>query len=254
MLKQVVNLGIPALLLAITQPSFGQALSLGLNFGADEPPGVGSALGASTVAGAVAQQNWNNLTGASGSATAPVVDLGGAAIPTSVAVTWTCPNTWSSTGRGEENNGLVAGGDKTLMTGYLDTGDTAANSARVTVSGLSSSFTSAGYDVYVYFLGGVGGRGGAYTIGSTTKIGTAMANPTVHVEDLGVDMQDAGTYVRFAGLTDASFTLTSDASAPLGNFRAPINAIQVVAVPEPSTIAFLALTGLGLAVYLRRRS
>src|SRR6266508_4861135 len=41
--------------------------SIGLNFGADEPAGAGSALATSEKAGAVPQVNWNNLNGATGS-------------------------------------------------------------------------------------------------------------------------------------------------------------------------------------------
>ena len=88
-----------------------------------------------------------------------------------------------------------------------------------------------GYDVLVYIVGGVGGRGGAYTIGGVTKYGTAAANPSAHVEDPGVDLNDRGTYLRFDGLTGSSFTLVSDANSANGpnrDFRAPINGIQIV--------------------------
>ena len=242
------------LALATSAPAADGIFRIGINFGADEPAGAGSAVGPSVLAGAVPQINWNNLTLASGSASSLVGDWGGTALPTTVSVTWTSPNTWSSTGRGEENNGFAPGGDRDLMTGYLDTTDTAAGKATVTVSGLDPRFTSVGYDVYVYFLGGVGGRGGAYTIGQQTKMGTAMANPGFHVEDPGVDMVDAGTYVRFSGLSDASFTLISDASVPGSNFRAPINGLQIVAVPEPCALGLLVLGSLVLGVGAWRRS
>ena len=148
-----------------------------------------------------------------------------------MSVTWTSPNTWSTTGRGEENNGFPAGSpDRKLMTGYLDTTDQAAGAATVTVSGLGPEFTAGGYDVLVYCLGGVSGRGGAYTIGGITKFGTSPTSPAAHAEDPGVGLADTGTYVRFNNLTGSSFTLVADASVPPGsNFRAPIDGVQIVA-------------------------
>jgi hypothetical protein len=117
----------------------------------------------------------------------------------------------------------------------LDTGNTEETTASVTVSGLGPEFTAGGYDVIVYIVGGVGGRGGAYTIGSTTKFGTTPGGPGAHAEDAGVDLNDTGTYVRFTGLTDSSFTLTASAAPSAGavNFRAPMNGIQIVPAGEP---------------------
>lgn len=225
-----------AFLLAASLSAHETGLSLAINFGGDEPPGIGSALAPTNKAGAAPQVNWNNANGASGTTASLARDFYGTAHPSAVSVTWSCPNTWSSTGRGEENNGFPSGGDRILMTGYLDTGDTAANNATVTVSGLNSEFTVRGYDVLVYCVGGVSGRGGAYTIGSTTKFGTAPDNPGAHGEDPGVGLSDTGTYVRFTGLHDASFTLTASADVAVYpgqvNFRAPINGIQIVAAPE----------------------
>lgn len=226
-------------------------LSIGLNFGADE---AGGSISASDIAGVVPHANWNNMTGASGSAANVVADGSLGASPTSVSVTWSSPNTWSSTGRGEENNKFATGGDRTILTGYIDTGDTSANKATVTISGLGPEFTSSGYEVYVYALGGVPGRGGSYSIGSQVFKGTSPANPTEHSQDPGLSMADSGTFMKFVGLTGSSFTLEANADASLGgNFRAPINAIQIVSVPEPSTAALLILGATGAMAFLRRR-
>src|SRR5882672_8884928 len=212
-------------------------LSVGLNFGADDN-GAALGLALADVAGVEPQANWNNLNGASGTAASVVASAAGVSTPTTISVTWSSPNTWSSTGRGEEFNAFPAGPDKTLMTGYIDTGNGPGNTAMVTVSGIPADFTSGGYDVIVYTLGGVAGRGGAYTIGGETKYGTAAsAAPSAYSEDAGVSLADTGTYVRFRGQFGSSFTLVSSADAALPadlvNFRAPINAIQLVKNQNP---------------------
>jgi hypothetical protein len=203
---------------------------IGIHFGADDPPPAGSALASADVAGVVPQAHWNNLNGPRGSASGIVADLNGAAVSTTVLVEWGSPNTWSSTGRGEENNGFPPGGDRLLMSGYLDT-DNGPGVATAAVFGIDPVIASGGYDVIVYILGGVSGRGGAYTIGGVTKYGTAAANPAAHIEDPGVGLADTGTYLRFTGLTGSSFMLIADANSANGpnrNFRAPINGIQIV--------------------------
>jgi hypothetical protein len=225
------------LLLAVDLGAHDAGRSIGVNFGAnDTGTTAGHTLAPSDLAGALPQFNWNNMNGASGGAAGLIQDVSGTAQSSGVSISWFSPNTWSSSGRGEENNGFPPGGDRILMTGYLDTTDNSAGNATVMISGLDSEFTERGYDVLVYCVGGVSGRGGAYTIGSTTSFGTAPDHAGAHVEDPGVDLSDTGTYVRFSGRHEASFTLTASADSALYpgkvNFRAPINGIQIVAAPE----------------------
>jgi len=230
------------------------AFAIGLNFGADEPNGANAAvLPSIATAGVpgVVQAHWNNLTGASGSASALVADAKGQAMPTSAAVEWSCPNTWSSTGRGEENNKFTEN-DFVLMTGYLDTGN--ATTTRVTITGLPTELTSKGYDVYVYALGGVPGRGGGYRIvdaADPTKVlkdyvdAQVPANPTNYVEAVPTPGAWAvGTYIKFSGLAAPGITVeatTEGGHAYSGTPRAPINAIQLVVAgappPQPPTLS-----------------
>ncbi|MCI0538665.1 MAG: DUF6531 domain-containing protein [Verrucomicrobiales bacterium] len=220
--------------LALSAKSFADESggSIGLNFGANEPD---ASLTAETVAGAVPQANWNNLSGPIGSASALVADDSGSARSTQAQATWMSRNTWVTQPPrfGDSNNQFPVGGDRTMMTGYLDTNDQESGRATVTVSGLGPEFTDNGYDVIVYCVGGAAAlRGGAYILGDTTKFGTTIVNPTTHVEDPGADHVDQGTYVRFTGLKLPSFTLTANAGPGLGAGnprRAPINGIQIVA-------------------------
>ncbi len=227
------------------QVSAGEPLpaitGIGLNFGADETAG---ALAAEDVAGApaVAQASWNNLNALSGSASGLIADSGGSAQVTAVTVQWSSANTWASTGRGEENNGLT-GPDKVLMTGYLDTGDNTTTT--VTISGIPADLVSQAYDVYVYALGGVAGRGGSYRVvdpsdGAVLRDYIKSQSPAAPTNHLQVPTTDpavwgTGTYLVFPGLTATNITVEATTVDPWGfgsPNRAPIDALQIVPSAE----------------------
>ncbi|MHC1765301.1 MAG: LamG-like jellyroll fold domain-containing protein [Verrucomicrobiia bacterium] len=224
---------------------FPEGYSIGLNFGADEYP---NSVGAGTLAPAevagvpgVAQAHWNNLELLNGSGSGLVADNKGAEASTSATVEWDSAGTWSSTGRGEENNAFPSDSPNyKLMVGYLDTGD--PTTTTVTISGLPAALTS-GYDVYVYMLGGVGGtRGGGYRItdasGTVLRdylVGDGAVNPSEFVRDLGFSHTDQGTFLVFRGLTAANIKVEATTEAPNGLVRAPINAIQLVAAALDKT-------------------
>lgn len=224
--------------LVLGSVSVASAANLAINFGADEPNGAGSTVDGP--AGIYGTAVWNNTTGAAGAAVG-LLDGDGAA--TAASVEYSSTNTWSSTGRGEENNTAPAGEDRDLMTGYLDTNNSGSPSAFVTLSGLAGIFDE--YNVVVYIKGGVNGRGGNYTIGGQTlsHLDTAAFNGT-YVP--GAE----GDYIVFEGVTGDSFTLSATADAV--GFRAPINAIEVTPIPEPATW-MLALAGVGTLALARRR-
>jgi hypothetical protein len=234
------------------------AVSLGLNFAATDPDAATSSLNPGDVAGAVPQANWNNLTGNNGSAASGLVlDSGGAS---TVSVNWASPNTWRSTA----NNNFPAGPDRVLTSGYLDSNDTAAGGVMVTVNNIDAALRTPSYDVLVYFVSdNPADRGGAYTLtpggGSPiVQYGSTLAMPTAHVLDPGTDIDNSldGTYLRYRGLTASSFTLTSDTTLTTPNgFRAPVNAIQIIAIPEPtSLLLFGSAALLGALGWRRRRS
>ena len=81
---------------------------------------------------------------------------------TGVAVSWVSNGTWASTGSRGETNNFMTGDDLALTIGYLDTGN--ATTSSVTITNIPNQLTSNGYDLYVYAMGGVGGRGGAYRV------------------------------------------------------------------------------------------
>jgi len=239
----------------------------GLNFGADEPSSANTGtLAATDFAGApaVAQANWNNLSLLAGTNSAIVVDANGAAKPTTMTVSWTSANTWSSTGRGEENNQFT-GADKNLMLGYLDTGN--ATTTTVTIQNVPQEITSAGYDVYVYALGGVAGRGGAYRIlDANTKAvlkdyvrAQGPTNPSSYqqaVPSTDPQVWAVGNYILFSGLGAANITIEATTAGGYGfsgTPRAPINAIQLTTpasspVPPSAPSVSVARTASGLTI------
>jgi hypothetical protein len=224
-------------------------LKIGVSFASDEPVSAdppGSGLVATDVAGvpSVAQGNWNNLRtlatpqDADGN-NVPAALLSDSGAATSVTVVWDSANTWSSTGNGEENNGFAEGPDKVLMTGYLDTGD--PSTSHVTITGIPDALTGFGYDLYVYALGGVPGRGGGYRVlDSTGKVlkdyvlAQSSTNPSSYVEvpqNLAAGAHGTGNYIVFRGLNASTITLEATTAKPQGSgspARAPINAIQLV--------------------------
>ena len=207
--------------------------TISINFGADQPLPGGSALDPTAVAGVpgVESANWNNAFLEVGEVDNLVRDIQGTATPTDASVTWFATNTWCNVGAdscGGEFNNNFSGDDLTLMSGYLDQ-NAFDVTIRVRISNLPDDM-AASYDVYVYFLGGVSGRGGEYTVNGMTKSGTVGGVPFIgpdYVEDPGQDHSTRGNYLVFRGLSGS----TVDISA-LNTFgetpRAPINAIEIV--------------------------
>ncbi|MDA1277721.1 MAG: PA14 domain-containing protein [Verrucomicrobia bacterium] len=221
------------------------AIALGLNFGASEPDGANTFVVAATEsAGApgVAQANWNNLSGPTGTGANLVADARGAAVPTGISVEWVSNGSWASTGRSENNGTNFKPGtaDFNLMGGYLDTG--AATTTTVTISGVDAGIAAAGYDVYVYANGGVAdGRAGAYRIVNAATgeaiteyvLATSATAPTDYVQvptGLAAGVYGAGTHIVFGGIKATSIRVEATTADGLGAGsppRAPINAIQL---------------------------
>jgi len=236
-----------ALLLASSGFAGINQFSIGLNLGSDGGNNAGTgSLNPTDVAGlsAVAQPNWNNLSGVSGG-TANVTDNNGN--PTSAGVAWfSGTGTWSSQG----NNFFASTPDHTLMQGYLDNGGTTT----VTITNIPSQLTASGYDVYVYALFDTPNRGGTYQIVDGLNTATALTGllplnsdsaPTNYAQAVGTGSAKTGNYLVFHGLTSANIQLQAVATNLVGTIRAVICGVQLVAAPSAGESG--AATGLAVA-------
>jgi len=197
------------------------------------------------------QSNWNNAEGSSNTTGLALHDADGLA--TGATVIWTyAGKSYTSVSD--------ATGDGCLMRGYIYRFSSFAPPA-ITVAGLGPSFTAGGYDVLVYFDGQ--NATGSASDWVTEYTFTANGKPSISIfgkdaaganfdgtftQALGATAADAtaGNYVRFRESTASSFTLVG---TPFGG-DGPINAIQIISAPEPTS---LALTVLGTVAALAAR-
>jgi hypothetical protein len=189
----------------------------------------------------VADANWNNAAGNIAYGVGPLNDNTGAPV-SGTTLTYVSNNTWAT--------GIpYSPGDSSLMSGYLDSSNNAAQSTVVVVTGLSGL---APYNVTVYFSGDThNGRHGFYTVpGLGTQEGMDIApfDGSTYIQD---STGTGGNYLVFTGGTSDTLVLLANAQNPNdptdNGFRAPIEGIQIVPqTPHPH----LGLHTLGASVGL----
>lgn len=188
-------------------------------------------------AGVVPATNWNNIENSVAVAGTfgpfALQNAGGDQI---AQMTWSGTGTW---GRPS-----IGGPDGDMMSGHIEATNTGSTS--VTVEGLADNYSK--YDVYVYVGDDAGGR-----IGEIRLNGGPVQTFTSKIFDgtytLGTD------YFLFEDVTGDAFTVSVEPFGDLGANRTGIRGVQVVGVPEPSSVvlAAFALVGLGVAAKRRRR-
>ena len=202
-------------------------------------------LAASESAGVVSVDNWNNIgpfADNAGNATSGTLnDDDGSS--TSATLSWT--------GVGATNTRSFADPadpDVRMMNSY-------SQFDSLTFNDLPSVFADNGFDLYVYYEDNNKGLTTTIsaTVGGTTFWGRddttyddasdSYIRATALTEATATD----ANYFRFTGLTGSSVTVSFG-----GNGREPITGLQVVAIPEPASLALLGMGGL-LMLSRRRR-
>jgi beta-lactam-binding protein with PASTA domain len=175
-------------------------------------------------AGVVPQTHWNNAAGAGRTTPLALVDDSGAR--STATATWQASGLWRV--------GIVdQPGNPRLMKGTLAN----ANDSVITIS--VDGLPLGDYDVYLY----CDGDNNAIQRTATYQIsGPGITPAAVQVTDLpfvnfaGTFIQaadSAGNYVKFR-ITGSGFTITATPGTSTNlDIRAPINAIQIVRIPQP---------------------
>jgi hypothetical protein len=136
--------------------------------------------------------------------------------------------------------------NKSIFDGYGNT----ATSDTLSLSGISFSQ----YNVIVYFSSDTDGRTGTVTDGTTTySFSTIMRNQVDNDPNVTfIQTTDTGS-----GNPDANYAMFSDLSGAAQTFTLNIGGggiagMQIVAVPEPGSLALAVVGGLGLLIWRRR--
>ena len=201
----------------------------------------GNPIPASGFAGVVSANNWN-LAGASGSANLSYNDATASGTTLSLSGGF---GDWGIGGAMAPDPNVTY--NSAIFDGYY-------NSVGSTLS--LGNIPFANYSVYVYFSSDADGRTGTLSDGTTTYSFSTdtRAKVDAHGDFVFVQTTDTGLshpsadYAVFAGLTGTSQTLTiANASDGMG-----FAGIQIVAVPEPGTLALAGLGSIGMLLWRRR--
>jgi hypothetical protein len=259
----IVIAGDSLIFAAFTNPSYS------FKFASDEPNGIGGISHVDSDAGTwgmLGTRHWTNLTGATSAAPTPLVyDQYGVFYPPHAShpkLTWSSAGTWSSTGRGQNNN-VATGENRDLMAGYLDSGGIGGPGISITVTGLSDGgnpLLDAGCDIVVYIQSDITGQGGLYTL--TDELGSRTIEHKVTAPFDGSFLYDdpapgsplGSNFIVFDEVYGGAFTLTAVATTgnPAG---APINAIEIVMdnqIPEPPAVVLAVFAALAGAIAFAR--
>lgn len=210
--------------------------------------GEDGTLASTDAAGFVSATNWNNIAENgpfnSNTGTSLVDDSGSA---TSAMISW--GNGTDGTGIGSWAIGSLTPDtpDHRMFRGYLDNYE---GLRTITLSGLDAGTI---YNIYVYSDGDNDSnvRRGFFTMsGTTTELIDAAGNYSGSYEAVPSGTADSGNYTVFTVSGATSYDLMFQGTLADDIPRAPLNGLQIVSVPEPSSIVFGTLT---MLTFLRRK-
>ena len=214
--------------------------------------GTPAAMSASETAGVAiggtVRNNWNSISGGSGTGVAGLVTDDGSTLATTT-LSFSSGGTWS-TGVSDTP------GNNRMMKGFLDGTNTAFSLTNLPFAGA--------YDLYIYFDGDNGGaqRNADFAL-SGVGAGYGVDSPNVNfggafVQATGNSDVPGSNYIVYTGLTGSSVSIAGIGGfSSDGTIRAPINGFQlagnIIVVPEASTLVLLVGAGLSAVVFVKRR-
>lgn len=225
----------------ISQAQLVDGRTISINFsggaGSEDPQPDIDTVDAGEITGVVPRGGWNNGSLDDGMITALKDDSG---IATPATITWASDTTWG--------RNLAPSPTNDLLSDYLD----GARTFPVSIGMTNIPFTL--YDVYVYTRRNENSDNSVQTDGSNNLLSDYTLNGTLVQNVRTGDIRDTfvlatgteiGNYIKFEDVVGA--TLSLRASDNLGNFRSPVDGIQIVEqIPEPGSISAVALGALSL--------
>jgi hypothetical protein len=249
---QIVK-ALPTVLLAAAAAASTQAQVISWNYD------VYGTIGSGEHAGIVDASFWNNTWTIHGNSTGASVSNPNLMDNTGAATTMdinqlASQNGWNYWSIQGSSPGLDADGssNRRLLNGYNNKGSSESPGlSRVELQ----EIPYLQYDLYVYFSSDATGRQGSVTDGSSTYYFSTVGAPSISgasalfalTTETDSGSHPSANYAVFSGLTGASRTI--DVSIPDWG---GIAGIQVVSVPEPSSMA-LVFGALGGIAFLRRK-
>jgi len=238
----------------------GQSAVISVNFtggqnGADQMYNISSGS-----AGVADVPNWNNFAGPGGidgNGVHGLINDSGSA--TAAYINYTAGIDQSTWGLGVLASSITDN-NSGLYNNYLNY-FWASHGGIIYIGNLGTDFTASGYNVAVYFADQNAGWQ-SYTVSdsitTTTLFGTTLGGATYSTQPFGGFVGSTATnsgdatvanYVLFTGLSGSGFNITGDAA---DGSRPAIVGFQIIAVPEPSTVALSMAAGLLALVTYRR--
>lgn len=239
--------------LALASSLTAHAESYGIHFlGTTTDPVTG-------IAGVVPIGNFNNITQAAATFT-----LNNSAGTLSAA---TLTLSGPAAAKGYTTGGPVGtGGNDSLIHGYIDSGNSGTQgSVTLTLAGLTGS----SYDLYIYTQGdaprptNLGDGLPQYTVNGTDYfaaiLGGAYGGSLIQAGTQSTELAaypggpaTKGNYVYVPGVVPTvGGTITIVTNSNDATFRSPVNGLELVAVPEPSSYALM-FAGLGALFFMFR--
>ncbi|MGC6427541.1 MAG: lamin tail domain-containing protein [Akkermansiaceae bacterium] len=193
--------------------------SIGVNFGAGR---TDASLAANDSAGIIAQTNWNNASGASGSLNSLNDDSGA---NSGASITWATDEQWSAGTNPADDNGR-------LLNGWVSSNN---GTDSINITGIPYST----YDLYLYYNHDrasedvlIEESGNAFPDFLAHENDTNINAPvtfTRQTESAATNPSATGNYAQFEGLTSSSLNLVLSAAGSAGSSdRGAITGLQIV--------------------------